>query len=68
MDAVFVQAALDAATAGHGIMRPFSYQSAPLEAEGKLVRLFETTPDFLTLLGISSLDDLPSLGPPPDAV
>jgi DNA-binding transcriptional LysR family regulator len=40
-----VQAALDAATAGYGIMRPFSYQSAPLEAEGKLVRLFETTPE-----------------------
>jgi DNA-binding transcriptional LysR family regulator len=40
-----VQAALDAAMAGHGIMRPFSYQSAPLEAEGKLVRLFEATPE-----------------------
>jgi len=30
--------------------------------------LFETTSDFLTLLGISSLDDLPMLSPAPDAV
>ncbi len=30
--------------------------------------LFETTPDFLTLLGIGSLDDLPSLSASPDAV
>jgi DNA-binding transcriptional LysR family regulator len=40
-----VQAALDAATAGHGIIRPFSYQSAPLEAEGRLVRLFDDPPE-----------------------
>jgi DNA-binding transcriptional LysR family regulator len=40
-----VQAALDAAVAGGGIVRPFSYQSAPLEAEGKLVCLFEDAPE-----------------------
>jgi DNA-binding transcriptional LysR family regulator len=40
-----VQAALDAALAGGGIARPFSYQSAPLEAEGKLIRLFEDRPE-----------------------
>jgi DNA-binding transcriptional LysR family regulator len=40
-----VQAALDAALAGGGIVRPFSYQSAPLEAEGKLIRLFEDRPE-----------------------
>ena len=34
-----VQAALDAAVAGGGIVRPLSYQSAPLEASGQLVRL-----------------------------
>ena len=42
-----VQAALDAAMAGGGIMRPFSYQSAPLEAKGKLMRLFEDQPEPL---------------------
>ncbi len=40
-----VQAALDAATAGHGIGRPFSYQAAPLIADGKLVQLFEDAPE-----------------------
>jgi DNA-binding transcriptional LysR family regulator len=40
-----VQASLDAAVAGGGIIRPFSYQSAALETEGKLVRLFEDTPE-----------------------
>jgi DNA-binding transcriptional LysR family regulator len=34
-----VQAALDAAVAGGGIVRPLSYQSASLEASGQLVRL-----------------------------
>jgi len=34
-----VQAALDAAVAGGGIVRPLSYQSAPLEAGGQLRRL-----------------------------
>lgn len=34
-----VQAALDAAMAGGGIIRVMSYQSEPLEAEGKLRRL-----------------------------
>jgi len=34
-----VQAALDAAVAGGGIVRPLSYQSAPLEAAGQLRRL-----------------------------
>jgi DNA-binding transcriptional LysR family regulator len=34
-----VQAALDAAVAGGGVVRPLSYQSAPLEASGQLVRL-----------------------------
>ena len=39
------QAALDAAAAGGGIARPFSYQSAALEAEGRLIRLFEDHPE-----------------------
>jgi DNA-binding transcriptional LysR family regulator len=40
-----VQAALDAAAAGIGIVRLLSYQSAALEAEGKLVRLLEDAPE-----------------------
>jgi DNA-binding transcriptional LysR family regulator len=40
-----VQASLDAAAAGGGIARPFSYQAAAFEAEGKLVRLFEDRPE-----------------------
>jgi DNA-binding transcriptional LysR family regulator len=40
-----VQAALDAAEAGGGIVRPFSYQSAPLEAAGRLIRLFADRPE-----------------------
>jgi DNA-binding transcriptional LysR family regulator len=34
-----VQAGLDAAVAGGGIVRPLAYQSAPLEAAGKLKRI-----------------------------
>jgi DNA-binding transcriptional LysR family regulator len=34
-----VQAALDAAVSGFGVIRPLSYQSAPLEAEGRLQRI-----------------------------
>jgi DNA-binding transcriptional LysR family regulator len=34
-----VQAALDAAVAGGGLVRPLAYQSAPLEAEGRLRRI-----------------------------
>ena len=34
-----IQAALDAAIAGGGVIRVMSYQSAPLEAEGKLQRI-----------------------------
>jgi DNA-binding transcriptional LysR family regulator len=34
-----VQAGLDAAIAGGGLVRPLAYQSAPLEAEGKLRRI-----------------------------
>ncbi len=30
--------------------------------------LFETTPEFLTVLGLRSLDDLPSLAPPSDTI
>jgi DNA-binding transcriptional LysR family regulator len=40
-----VQAALDAAAAGGGIVRLLSYQSAALEAEGRLVRLLDTPPE-----------------------
>ena len=34
-----VQAALDAAVSGFGLIRPLSYQSAPLESEGRLQRV-----------------------------
>ncbi len=34
-----VQAALDAAVASGGVVRPLSYQSAPLEAAGRLLRV-----------------------------
>lgn len=34
-----VQAALDAALSGFGVIRPLSYQSAPLESEGRLRRI-----------------------------
>jgi DNA-binding transcriptional LysR family regulator len=37
-----VQAALDAAVASGGVVRPLSYQSASLEAAGQLVRLLPT--------------------------
>ena len=40
-----VQAALDAAVAGGGIVRLLSYQAATLEAAGRLVRLFENVPE-----------------------
>jgi DNA-binding transcriptional LysR family regulator len=40
-----VQAALDAAAAGGGIVRLLSYQSAALEAEGRLVRLLDDPPE-----------------------
>jgi DNA-binding transcriptional LysR family regulator len=40
-----VQAALDAAAAGGGIVRLLSYQTAEPEAQGKLVRLFEDRPE-----------------------
>jgi DNA-binding transcriptional LysR family regulator len=40
-----VQAALDAAAAGGGIVRLLSYQSAALEAEGRLVRLLDAPPE-----------------------
>ncbi|WP_395019559.1 LysR family transcriptional regulator [Dongia sp.] len=39
-----VQAALDAAVAGGGIVRLLSYQTAIAEAEGKLVRVLEDEP------------------------
>jgi DNA-binding transcriptional LysR family regulator len=39
-----VQAALDAAVAGGGIVRLLSYQSAMLEAEGALVRVLDDPP------------------------
>jgi DNA-binding transcriptional LysR family regulator len=34
-----VQAAIDAALSGFGVVRPLSYQSAPLEPEGRLRRI-----------------------------
>jgi len=40
-----VHAALDAAVAGGGIVRPFSYQAAGPIAEGNLVLLFEDQPE-----------------------
>jgi len=39
-----IQAAIDAAAAGGGIVRLISYQAALPEAEGRLVRLFEDQP------------------------
>ena len=42
-----VQAGLDAAVAGGGVVRPLAYQSAPLEGAGKLrrvLRLHEPPP------------------------
>ena len=45
----------------HGLI----VEAGHAEAPGRPT-LFETTPDFLTLLGISSLDDLPELTPAPE--
>jgi segregation and condensation protein B len=45
----------------HGLIVEAGHADAP----GRPT-LFETTPDFLTLLGISSLDDLPTLTPAPE--